>query len=370
MPPLSLLIKPASGLCNMRCAYCFYADVEKNRQVPSYGLMTRTTLESLVRRAFEYAGKSQISFAFQGGEPTLAGLDLYRELIALQHEHNRLGAEIQNSIQTNGLAINADWAEFLAKHRFLVGLSLDGTKAIHDSNRVDASGRGTYTRIKKAASLLSAAGVEFNILCVVTSEMARHGGQVFDALASDGFRYLQFIQCLDGFDCPPSTYSLTDGRYGDFLCSAFDRYYAAVKRGDYVSARPFDNYMELIAGWPPTCCGYTGACECYFVVEGDGGVYPCDFYVLDRYRMGNINEIGFAELRASSAAARFVTESEPVADECRDCEWYALCRGGCRRHREPFDNGTPSLNRFCAGYKRFFEYAYPRMLELKKYLRR
>ncbi len=369
MPPLTLLIKPASGLCDMRCTYCFYADVAENREVSSYGIMDMATLENLVRRAFEYAGNSRVTFAFQGGEPTLAGLDFYRALLWMQQRHNTLGAEVQNSIQTNGLSLDAEWAEFFAHNHFLVGLSLDGTKAIHDQNRVDAAGRGTYARVKKAALLLSAAGADFNILCVVTGGLARHGARVFDTLQTDGYRYLQFIPCLDGFGGVKSPHSLTAERWGDFLCAAFDRYYDAIIHGDYVSARPFDNFMELIAGLPPSCCGYTGVCECYFVVESDGGVYPCDFYVLDRYRMGSVNEMCFAGMYSSEPAARFTAESEPVDETCSSCEWFALCRGGCRRHRDPAGDGRLTLNRFCGGYKHFFGYAYPRMLELRKYMR-
>ncbi len=369
MPPLTLLIKPVSGLCNMRCSYCFYADVTRSREVSSYGMMNSKTLENLVLRAFEYAGRTSVSFNFQGGEPTLAGLEFYRELISLQKRFNTAGAKVYNSIQTNGLQIDAEWAQFLAQNNFLVGLSLDGTKAIHDENRVDASGRGTYTRVKKSAALLKAAGSEFNILCVVTAAVARHAAQVFDTLTGDGFLYLQFIQCLDGFGCPPSPYSLTAERWGDFLCTVFDRYYDNIIRGNYISVRPLDNFMELVAGILPSCCGYSGKCEAYFVVESDGDVYPCDFYVLDRYRMGNINDTGFAMLRESEPAARFVAESEPVEAACSGCEWYALCRGGCRRHREPQSGGGLTINKFCTANKRFLGYAYPRMRELRRYMR-
>lgn len=369
MPPLTLLIKPASGLCNMRCTYCFYSDVAKSREVQSYGLMSLETLEMTVRRAFEYAGRSTVTFAFQGGEPTLVGLDFYRRLVELEKRLNTAGAEVYNSIQTNGLTIDGEWAEFFAKNRFLVGLSLDGTKAIHDANRTDAAGRGTYSRIKKAASMLESAGAEFNILCVVTSALARHGAKVFDALTAEGYRYLQFIQCLDGFDCPPSPYSLSAERWGEFLCVIFDRYYEHIKRGDYISVRPLDNFMELAAELPPSCCGFTGKCDPYLVVESDGGVYPCDFYVIDRYRMGSLYESSIAELRQSEPARRFAAESEKSDDACSRCEWFALCRGGCRRHREPQSGGELTLNKFCAGKKRFFEYAYPRMRELVRYIR-
>ena len=165
MPPISVLIKPASSLCNMRCKYCFYADITDNREVKSYGIMSEETLENLIKKAFEYASGSA-TFAFQGGEPTLAGLDFYRKLLQLEQKYNVKKIPVQNAIQTNGYVIDEEWAKFLAENKFLVGLSLDGTRDIHDSLRVDAAGKGTFSRVEKTAKLFKKHGVEFNILCV------------------------------------------------------------------------------------------------------------------------------------------------------------------------------------------------------------
>ncbi|MBQ5770889.1 MAG: radical SAM protein, partial [Clostridia bacterium] len=172
MPPISLLIKPASGACQYRCKYCFYADVMNNREISNYGNMTFETLETLVKRAMNYA-EGSVSFAFQGGEPTLAGLDFYKELIRLEKKYNR-GLQVFNSIQTNGGLIDDEWAKFLSENRFLVGLSLDGTKELHDKYRKNAMGEGTYERTLKTAELFQKHGVEFNILCVVNDDIASH----------------------------------------------------------------------------------------------------------------------------------------------------------------------------------------------------
>ncbi len=360
MPSLDLLIKPASELCNLRCRYCFYTDVTNCRTEESFGLMSEDTLEALVRSALSYADLS-CSFAFQGGEPTLVGLDFYRKLIELQTQYRQGTTVISNSIQTNGLVIDEEWARFLAEHHFLVGLSLDGPREIHNKNRQDPSGHGSFDRVMKAVKLFRKYGVEFNILTVVNRQVAEHPKKVYSFLRSQNFRYLQFIECLDPFDGQPEEYSLTPKALEVFLKQTFDEYYADFRRGQYISVRGFDNYIGTLLGRAPEACGQIGHCTAYQVIEANGNVYPCDFYVLDDYCMGNIHTHSFAQLSRSPIAQEFVRASLPVDPACRTCRWYALCRGGCRRCREPFTDGYPGLNRFCTAYKGFFEYAYPRM---------
>ncbi len=196
MPPICLLIKPASGNCNMKCTYCFYHSLAEARQIRSYGMMDGETLELLVRKALEYADGA-CTFSFQGGEPTLAGLDFYRKLMALEKKYNIKGVQINNSIQTNGVLINAEWAEFLAANRFLTGISLDGPKDIHDACRTGQGGRGSFTGVMEAAAQMDRYKAEYNILCVVTSFTARHINKIYNFYKKHGFRYLQFIPCLD-----------------------------------------------------------------------------------------------------------------------------------------------------------------------------
>lgn len=364
MPPINLLIKPASGMCNMRCKYCFYADVSSHRQVENYGMMSDSTLETIVKTALKYADGHCV-FGFQGGEPTLSGLDFYRRLIKLQKNYNTKNVKITNSIQTNGFVINDEWAEFLAKNKFLVGLSLDGPKDIHDLFRLDAAGKGTFNRVMQTVSLFEKHGVEYNILCVVNNIVARQGIKVYNFFKKQGLQYLQFIPCLDSFDDDEThDYSLTPKRYANFLNTIFDLYYNDFKKGQYVSVRNFDNYVTMLMGKRPESCGMSGVCTCYFVVESDGSVYPCDFYVLDRYRMGNIHLHGFAQLAESETALQFINESRHVDDACKKCRWFQVCRGGCRRNREPFAGGKPTLNRYCTAYQAFFNYSFTRLNEL------
>lgn len=363
MPPATILIKPASSSCNMRCRYCFYADVAEHRQVKNYGIMSPETHEIMVKYALRYA-EGYCLFAFQGGEPTLAGLDYFKRHVKLCNNYNVNNVHIAFSLQTNGYIINDEWADFLAKNRFLVGLSLDGPQKIHDSYRFDAKGKGTFQDVMRAAKLFDKYHVEYNILCVVNNLVAKNAAKVYDFFKNSGFRYLQFIPCLAPFDFDDKEDSLTAENYGDFLCATFDRYYKDFKSNNYISIRYFDNLVMMLKGRRPENCGMSGICTSYFVVESDGSVYPCDFYVLDKYRIGNLSLQDFSQISASPVVRQFVDESRPIDRECRICKWFKICRGGCRRYREPFVDGKPGLNKFCTAFKKFFDYSYIRLREL------
>lgn len=360
MPQVDMLIKPASGLCNMRCQYCFYTDVAENRAVKSFGIMTEETQKELVKKALAYAD-GHCGFAFQGGEPTLAGLDFFCRQVDLEKRYNFKGVNVTNSIQTNGLAINEEWARFLSENHFLVGLSLDGPREIHDAHRHDRAGGGTFDRVMETVKLFNRYKVDYNILTVVNKTVAQNAKKVYSFFRSCNFKYLQYIECLDPFDACQREYSLTPEDYEQFLKVTFDEYYRDFQRGKYISVRTFDNYITMLMGNPPESCGMNGVCTAYNLVEANGNVYPCDFYVLDQYLLGNIHTHTFADFASSAVAKDFVAESFHVEDACRRCKWYRLCRGGCKRCREPFVNGRPGLNRFCKAYQGFFQYAYPKM---------
>jgi len=345
----------------MRCKYCFYSDVTENRQTKQYGIMNDQTLETLVRKAFFY-GEGNCFFGFQGGEPTLAGLEFYQKLIHYQNLYNRAGVQVMNAIQTNSYAVDDGWAEFLAKNHFLVGVSLDGTQAIHDSLRIDSAGNGTYQKVTNAIRLLKKHNADYNILCVVTNPIAKNAKAVYRALKEH--KFVQFIPCLDDLDGKTHAHSLTAEAYGEFLKQTFDEYYKDIKNGNYVSVRTFDNYVMILQGRTPEDCSMREGCGSYFVIEADGSVYPCDFYALDDYRLGNINQNSFIALAKAPNAKRFLEQSWHTDPKCADCKWYFLCKGGCRRHREPFVDGKPGPNIFCEGYIDFFEYAYDRLHEL------
>lgn len=351
MRTVTMMIKPASSACDMRCTYCFYRDEAKRRKVPFQGMMSQPVLERAIAAAMSAAEES-CTFLFQGGEPTLNGLAFYQNVLALEEKYARPGLTVYNSIQTNGLGLDENWAEFLAKHRFLTGLSLDGPDWLHDHSRVDAAGKGTFHRVLHAVTLLERFGADFNILCVVTGQVAQNPEPVYRFFRQQDFRYLQFIPCLDPLDSPPGdqAYSLLPEDYGNFLIRLFDLWFQELRQGVYVSVRHLDNWIGILLGLPPEACSMTGRCAIGFTVESSGDVYPCDFYALDEWRLGNVMDLSLTEMARSEPAQRFLQASHDLPQACGACRYYPLCRNGCRRDRECATGRTF----LCTAYKQFF----------------
>ncbi len=366
MPPVYVMIKPASGLCNMRCSYCFYADEMEKRTQSSYGIMEEETLECVVREILDYA-EGECTIAFQGGEPTLAGLPFFRRCLELEKQYNRKHVRISHALQTNGYGLDQEWCEFLAGNHFLVGLSLDGTLATHDACRKDAKGQGTYLRILKAAEMLKRAGAEFNILTVVNARTAPKIRRIYEQYKKQGFLWQQYIACLDplGERRGERDFSLTPKVYGQFLIDLFDLWYLDLRQGRQPFIRQFENYIGILAGRMPESCEQRGTCGIQHVVEADGSVYPCDFYVLDQYRLGNLREDNFGRLQERRKEICFVEDSFQRGEECGSCRYFPVCRGGCRRHREQQGGG----NYFCQSYRMFFDACLPRMAEIARSIR-
>ena len=360
MPPLNLLIKPASGRCNMRCRYCFYADETSHREICDYGMMPENVLETMIRKALAYADGS-CTFGFQGGEPTLRGLDFFRHAVNLQKKYNVKDVRIENALQTNGLLLNEEWARFLAEEKVLVGLSIDGMAGIHNKNRPDARGEGTLSRVLAAAELLRAYNVTFNTLTVITNDTADKLDLIYDFFARHDLRWQQYIPCLDAFGEKQEW--LTTEKYAQFLKKLFDRWADDIMHGRFIYIRQFENYIGMLLGHPAENCGMMGCCGMQYTVEADGSVYPCDFYVLDDYCLGSFVSDDFAALDEKRHKLRFVEDSAEKDMECLKCRFYPLCRGGCRRDRDD-GKGKLGRTRFCAAYKEFFEYALPQMMQI------
>ena len=370
MPPLSILIKPASSACDLRCAYCFYADEARSRAVPNYGMMSRAVSHALIEKAAE-AAEGSVTFLFQGGEPTLAGLEFYRDLTAYVRQTFPPGLAVQYAVQTNGMRLDEEWCRLFQEERFLVGLSLDGDRERHDRFRRDGAGKGTYDRVVRAARLLERAGVDYNVLTVVTGHLARHVQSVFSALCRGGFRFQQYIPCLDPLEEERGGqgWSLSPEAYEGFLKTLFDLWYRELEQGRYWSIRYFDNLMWMLEGHAPEQCSMLGHCGLQYLVEADGSVYPCDFYGLDQYRLGDVLHSSWEELDRAREALGFVEASRRIPEECARCQWYPLCRNGCRRDRLTGEEGL-GRNYYCRAYAGFFAYALPRLGRARSLLRR
>jgi uncharacterized protein len=369
MQPFTLLIKPSGSDCNVDCAYCFY----KSR-APQVGTgrqrMSAEVLETLVK---DYLGlRFPLSgFAWQGGEPTLMGLDFYRRAVELQKQYGGAGQEVGNSLQTNALLLdNADWCKFLAENKFLVGISIDGPRELHDHYRLDLGGHGTWERVMRAIECCREHKVEFNTLTLVNHLTADHPDEVFDFLLALGSRYLQFIPCVevDPESGRVAEFSATPKQYGDFLCRVFDRWLAFGP--ERLSIRDFDSILSHCIAGRPTLCTFDRQCSQYIVVEHTGDVFPCDFFVEPKWRLGNIRETPIQELAACARKKAFARLKQDLATKCLVCRYLPMCRGGCLKDRAAFDKdnlGRESY--FCESYRRFFDYALPRFMQIAAQIR-
>lgn len=366
MKHLSYLIKPASSSCNMRCRYCFYEDVSSLREVPTHGIMERSALAKLIQCVYQdLDAGDHLALAFQGGEPTLAGLDYFRDLIsaiALQEKP----VHVSYSIQTNGILLDDEWAVFLKKHDFLVGLSMDSEPVTHDANRLDLTGAGTSRQVRRAWQLLRKYEIPTSILTVLTRQLASDPGRVMDHLIAEEIPAVQFIPCLaplaDDRDDP---YALTPELFASFYNELFQRWLGEIRKGHAINIQFFDGVLELLATGQEILCGLKGRCQVQNVVEADGSLYPCDFYVLDQYRMGSLLESPAASLRQSPGAIAFLTGRPEPAALCERCPYLTLCHGGCPRMRHSMY--LDETETFC-GYRDFLDQNMPTLRILARQL--
>ncbi len=345
MKNLTLLVKPAAGLCNMNCGYCFYRAAAGERENRP---MSPETADVLIQK-ISAARPADLSIVFQGGEPTLAGLAFFKSFT--QKLKQAVSCPVSFAFQTNGLLLDDAWAAFFKENGFLVGVSLDGDRRANDRYRRDKSGESVFPQVLRAISVLRRHGVDFNILSVIDDENAADIDSAWRYYKKHGFRFLQFIPLVDE-GCGAA---LSPEKYEAFLKRVFDLWYGELMNGKYISVRHIDNYVGLLMGRPPENCAMCGTCGSYFTVEADGDIYPCDFYCKAAYRLGSVFDgAPFAE---SEKQRGFIAESAAIREYCGACRYYALCRGGCKRDRT--DGFTK--NRYCAAYTGFFEYAAQRM---------
>ena len=344
----SFLIKPASWDCNLTCDYCFYKRTAETYPESGAHRMSDETFEALVEKA-QRDRVQNVSYIWQGGEPMLMGLDFYKRSIEIQETHRKTGQMLTNTIQTNGVLIDDDWGKFLADHNMLVGISVDGPKNIHDIHRFDHAGNSSFDRVFKAIDILEKYSVEYNILSVVTAETAACAKEIYHFFLDRNFHYLQFIDCIEADDDGPLPFSLSPDAFGKFLCELFDEWF---ENGyPYVSIRLFDNILQYRTGMQPECCMYKNNCGAYYVVEYNGDIYPCDFFVRDEWLLGNIHISGLDTFDNHPKHLEFMKLRSLPHDACEVCDWLGFCQRGCIKSRA-FPNGDyGSLNYLCTAYK-------------------
>jgi uncharacterized protein len=363
MQPFSLLIKPAGADCNLNCTYCFYRG---SRQIYPQESRPRMAPEVLERIVASYLATEQPTYAFgwQGGEPTLMGVDFFRTVTRLQIEHGHPGSIIVNAVQTNGTLISDEMARLFSEYCFLVGVSLDGPAPLHDRYRRNLQGHGSYASVWEGIECLRRAGVAHNPLVLVTDANVHHPAELYQYLVEHGLNFHQYIPCVEyGPRGELLPYAVGAEDWGDFLCGIFHQWYPQdIHR---VSVRQFDLLLAQLAGKEAMQCTSQALCGGYVVVEHNGDVFPCDFQVAPELRLGNIMEQGWEEMLGSIRYAAFRARKRDFHPACADCEFLELCGADCVKYRGAqwrTSSCQPSV--LCAGWKKFFTLAIPRLKEL------
>lgn len=358
--PFSLLIKPASADCNLACRYCFYLGHEAMFPETRVHRMRPDTLETLVR-SYMQTPQPQYVFGWQGGEPTCMGLDFFRLATDLQIRHAPPHASIANGLQTNATLIDEGMAAHFAAYRFLVGVSLDGPPAMHDQYRTTRSGSGSHTLVLRGIDCLRRHGVEFNILVLVSKANVAHARAVYAYLCDQGFLHHQYIPCVEFGDAgTPQPYAITAGEWGDFLCELYDAWRA---RDTYrVSIRLFDSLIDYLASGRRQTCSMGVDCRQYFVVEHDGGVYPCDFYVHPKWKLGEVGKESWEAMRQGDLYRQFGRRKSKWNRACDACAYLPVCSGDCiknrlRRDADPVKGDPRQRSWLCEGWKQFYGHA-------------
>ena len=348
----SLLIKPASAVCNLDCAYCFYLDRDADpyKELPARR-MSPETLERLVDTYLFYSFPNS-TFAFQGGEPTLAGLPFFEKLVEFEQQYGRGGQSVSNALQTNAMLLDDNWCKLFHEYNWLLGVSVDGPEDIHDLYRFNKQGRGTWKRVMQGVETLQNNDVEFNCLCVLSQANVGKPRELYRFFRSIGVDQLQFIPLAE-FDGQgnPLPFTITADQYGRFLCELFDAWWPDRRK---VRVRFFDNIAEAVAGQKPGSCTMHETCDSYVVVEYNGDVYPCDFFVERDWRLGNIMVDSWTEIARKQRRYGFAAKKTLAHPECQVCEYQSICHGGCPKFRSGPHRRFEDLDYFCASYKMIY----------------
>lgn len=356
-----VMLKPRGAICNLDCRYCYF--LSKERLYPGSAFrMSDETLERFTRQYIEAQHAPEVTIAWQGGEPTLMGLDFFRRAVASQEKYRRPGMRVQNTLQTNGTTLNDEWCEFLRAYDFLVGISLDGPRELHDAYRVDKGGAPTFDRVMQGIDLLRKHGVQFNLLTAVHAANEKHPVQVYRFLR-DQVRapFMQFIPIVErknetGFqEGEKVTARSVDGKeYGRFLIAIFDEWVRRDVGRVYVQI--FDVALSVWSGQPSPLCVFGETCGSALAMEHNGELFSCDHFVEPRHKLGNLSEIPLTAMVGSEQQHKFGSNKRDTLPRyCRECEVRFICNGGCPKDRILTTvDGETGLNYLCEGYKAFF----------------
>ncbi len=370
--PFHVIVKPGGAICNLDCGYCFYLEKEKLYPRTRDWAMPPAVLERFISQKIEADNAPVVHFAWQGGEPTLLGVDFFRMVVRLQKKY--AGSKtIENAFQTNGVLLDDEWCLFFRENGFLVGLSIDGPRALHDRYRVDKGQKPTFNKVMRAMRMLARHGVSFNTLTVVHRDNAPYPLEIYEFLREAGSAYMQFIPIVEpssGKEAPVTEWSVRPEQWGAFLTGIFDRWVTRDVGRVYVQL--FDMALGRWLGMPSSLCLFAGECGNALAMEHNGDLYACDHYVSPRYKLGNIGNRSLLAMVNSARQRQFGRDKwETLPDMCRECEVFFVCNGECPKNRlGQTPGGERGLNYLCAGYKRFFRHIDPYMRFMARELSR
>ena len=368
--PFVVMAKPVGSRCNMHCRYCYYLDKGQYSSHARQSRMSFDLLERLIRQTIESNPGPVVSFTWHGGEPTLAGLDFYRRALELERKYLPKGWRAWNNLQTNGLMLNAAWCRFLHEHGFDVGLSIDGSQSVHDQNRRDLGGQGTWSRVSQGIARLKDAGIRPDLLCTVNAASEQAPLEVYQALRDTGSGWIQFIPIVvrrpDGTLAPES---VTPEGYGRFLCAVFDAW--LYHDLGVLDVQLFAETARIWAGGQASLCWMAPTCGRVLIVEEDGSVYSCDHFVDPEHRLGNLASARLETMADSPAQLDFGRRKQStLTAQCRACPWLRCCGGGCPKDRfARSDDGEEGQYYLCQGLRMFFEHAHGPMTQVMQWSR-
>ena len=343
--PFYLMAKPSASHCNLRCEYCFYYKTTQSKSI----CMSDEVLENYIKNYIAKNPTKEVIFIWQGGEPTLCGLNFFKKAVALQKKYAN-GKTIFNTLQTNGILLNHDWCSFFKENNFLIGISIDGPQTIHDSRRKDPLGNGTFSKILNAIKLLKEYEVEFNTLTVVNKANVHEGKLIYDFLKNIGSTQMQFIP-LTGIE-----ENIDSSDYGQFLIDIFDKWYPQDVGKIFV--QHIEQWFMAYAGISPTLCIFRPYCGDQLIIEQNGDIFSCDHFVDDEHKLGNIMSEDLLNIINNPTQLRFGFNKSDYPQECKQCSYIKFCFGGCPKHRYQDRNGIV-INRFCESYKMALKHMLP-----------
>ncbi len=364
-PLNSVLIKPSGPDCNLDCSYCFYLEKSALFQQSKVHRMSSEIQEELIRQVMQQSGDN-VSLAWQGGEPTLMGLDFYKRAIELEKKYGH-NQSVGNGLQTNGTLLDKQWAAFLKEYDWLVGISLDGPEHIHNRYRFDKGQKGTHQKVEENAIMLLQEGVAANAMCVLTSYSVQFPDELYAYYKNLGYTFMQFIPIVETDKNDPTKaapFSVSAEDYGKFLVRMFDLWLADFVDGvPTTSVRHFESVFHTYVGMEAPDCTMMKECGPYVVVEHNGNVYSCDFFVEPKWKLGNVMHERIVNMLNSKTQQTFGAVKAVLPRECRQCNWLRNCHGGCTKDRikDPEDMRKP---RFCTSYKMFFKHADPTLKKM------